>query len=234
MAKASMGVKQQIAAMIDPKIPALTQRSVFPSKDSAILLRKLDAARPGPLFEPLLHGPVKIINGLLSRASQTLLEFNRLVPPVAHQLGVKRGQPEPFAAPRPRIQHIVKRVLDRRRIGPVGAKEHSAGSADQVGHIRERAVEFVRGSHQIIDEDRSLDFELRSEGSRVGKLLLEITMSRVILTRVRLPGVEKNKLNVFRRELSCHRFECRRRQRAVGSGKRAELDQHITLFPVVA
>ena len=32
------------------------------------------------------------------------------------------------------------------------------------------------GPHQVIDEDRPLDFELRFEGSRVGELLLEAAM----------------------------------------------------------
>src|SRR5687768_16258318 len=55
-------------------------------------------------------------------------------------------------------------------------------------------------------------------------------MRWIIFTRMRLSGVKKNTFHAFRRKLSRYRFKRRRRQRTVGSGKGAELDQHIAFF----
>jgi hypothetical protein len=55
-------------------------------------------------------------------------------------------------------------------------------------------------------------------------------MRRIIFTRMRLTGVKKNELHTFGPELSRHRFQRRRRQRTVGSGKGTELDQHVAFF----
>ena len=170
----------------------------------------------------------------LTRLRQTLLKSRRIIPPVADKLGVKRRESQLLAAARPRTQRVIDRVLNGRRIDPVGAKEHPAAAADQVSHIRQRTVELMRGSYEVIDEDRPFDFKFCFERSRMREFLLKATMRGIVLARMRFPSVEKEEIDSFGSECPCHRLQRRRRQRAVRSGERAELDQYVPLLPVAA
>src|SRR5581483_1316742 len=64
--------------------------------------------------------------------------------------------------------------------------------------------------------------------------LLHAAMRRVILAGMRLARIHKKEGNTFISKNLCHRFQRWRRQRAVRSGVRAKLHQHIPFAPVIA
>src|SRR4051794_6261363 len=125
-------------------------------------------------------------------------------------------------------------MLDSRWVGPIGAEQDLAGAADEVGHVGQLAVEAMTGAGQVIDQDRSLDPEAVAKRSGVLDLLLQRSVSGEAFARVRFPGVDEDETDPMGGELPRHRLQRWRRQRAVGSGERAELDQEVAAAPALA
>ena len=93
---------------------------------------------------------------------------------------------------------------------------------------------MVQRAVQIVDEHGALEVESLRHRLGNADLLLERRVPRVPITGMGLPRIHEEELDVVVGELLGHRFERRRRLRAVRSGIRAELyDGHPFLEVVV-
>lgn len=104
---------------------------------------------------------------------QSGLECRVVGPTIPYELSVERLQPEPCPAPGPGRADIGDGSFDGWWIGPVGAEEYPAGSADDIRHVWQQAKLFVDSSLQIVDHDRAPDAIAGDEFARVSELLLD-------------------------------------------------------------
>ena len=87
---------------------------------------------------------------------------------------------------------------------------------------------------QVVDQDRPRDAEALPEGTGVSELLSERAVGWEVLTGMGLPGVEEDRGDLARGILRRQLIERWRRQRAVRSSQRTELDHEVAPAPVIA
>src|SRR6266851_4017673 len=86
----------------------------------------------------------------------------------------------------------------------------------------------------VIDEDGPFDVLMLAKSPGMCDFLLHAAMRRVVFAGMCLASIHKHEDETLTGKSLCHRLKRWRRQRAVRSGKRAKLHQHIPLAPVIA
>lgn len=93
---------------------------------------------------------------------------------------------------------------------------------------------MVAGSVEIIDENRPLDAKALGECASVSEFLRLVAVGWIVLAGMGFPGVEEDRADAVWGVLPRQGIERWRRQRAVGSGQGAELDDQIGVLPEIA
>src|SRR5712691_9629978 len=86
---------------------------------------------------------------------------------------------------------------------------------------------------KVIDEDGPFDVLMLAKSPGMCDFLLHAAMRRVVFPWMRFARIHKHKDETLTGKSLRHRLKRWRRQRAVRSGVRAKLHQHIPLAPVV-